>query len=235
MKTENTGQAPREKPLALVVFLENVGHLAGLSLPQWAMNTIDYVTEEYAKFLLHWHGAYRRYGKVVILEDALATGPSLAETLLAVSRTHTVDLLLLVHGHHEQLVGHRGRVMVGRETFDPLLARYQADPQCLDLRVVYGLNCYGASLAPIWIALGATATNGSCGVNWFPEPSLSTFLANWLHGRPYSESVVASNDRANRWWRVILKNKTGAPDQEHPWIESSRQIVFGAYDVSIES
>ena len=32
------------KPLALVVFLENVGHIAGLNLPQWAMNTIEMLT-----------------------------------------------------------------------------------------------------------------------------------------------------------------------------------------------
>ncbi|MBK8047746.1 MAG: hypothetical protein IPK16_11815 [Anaerolineales bacterium] len=235
MPTDTAGQVPRGKPLALVVFLENVGHLAGLSLPQWVMNTIDFTTEEYAKLLLHWHGAYRRYDRVVILEDDLATGPSLAETLLTVSSTHTIDLLLLVHGHYEQLVGYRGRVMVGSETFDPLQAQYQADPNRLDLRMVYGLNCYGASLAPTWLALGATVANGSCGVNWFPEPSLSTFLSRWLHGQPYSEAVVASNVRANQWWRLILKNKTGVPGQEHPWIESSRQIVFGVRDVSINS
>ena len=50
-----------QKPLALVVFLENVGHIAGLKLPQWLMDGIDFVTEEYAKILLHLYGAYRRY------------------------------------------------------------------------------------------------------------------------------------------------------------------------------
>ena len=60
--------AATNRPLALIVFLENVGHIAGLKLPQWAMNTIDFVTEEYAKALLHWHGAYRCYDRVVVLE-----------------------------------------------------------------------------------------------------------------------------------------------------------------------
>ena len=71
------------KPLALIVFLENVGHIAGLKLPQWAMNTVDFVTEEYAKALLHLYGAHRRYDRVLVLEDARATGPQLAAALLA--------------------------------------------------------------------------------------------------------------------------------------------------------
>jgi hypothetical protein len=218
------------KPLALVVFLENVGHVAHLKLPQWVMNTIDYATEEYAKLLLRWHGAYGRYDRVVVLEDAQATGPQLAAALLTTSLTHTVDVLLLVHGHEGQLVGHRGRERVGRETFDALLAAYRRDSTALDLRMVYGLNCYGLSLAPTWLALGARVANGSPGVNWFPEPSLSVFLRNWLRGAPYSTAVVAANTAANHWWGKLLKSQG---DEAHPWINSSRQVVFGREDVTI--
>jgi hypothetical protein len=221
------------KPLALVVFLENVGHIAGLNLPQWAMNTIDFVTEEYAKVLLHVHGAYRRYHRVVVLEDEQATGAQLAAALLATSRTHTVDVLLLVHGHTGQLVGFRGTQRVGIETFDALLAAYRNDPKVLDLRMVYGLNCYGLSLASTWLDLGAQVVNGAPGVNWFPEPSLSVFLCNWLGGRPYSEAVVASNTTASRWWGKLLKPSKDHPDQEHPWILSSRQVVFGKKDLTV--
>lgn len=221
------------KPLALVVFLENVGHIAGFNLPQWAMNTIDFVTEEYAKALLHLYGAYRRYEQVIVLEDEQATGAQLAGALLATSRTHTVDVLLLVHGHTGQLVGFKGGHRVGIETFDALLAAYRNDSQALDLRMVYGLNCYGLSLAPTWLDLGAQAVNGAPGVNWFPEPSLSVFLRKWLGGHPYSEAVVASNTTASRWWSKILKPSKDHPEQEHPWIASSRQVVFGRKDVTV--
>jgi hypothetical protein len=221
------------KPLALVVFLENVGHIAGLKLPQWAMNTIDFVTEEYAKLLLRAHGAYRRYDSVIVLEDAQATGAQLAATLLAASRTHTVDVLLLVHGHTGQLVGYKGKQRVGAETFDALLATYRHDRAALDLRMVYGLNCYGLSLAPTWLALGAQAVNGAPGVNWFPEPSLSVFLRKWLGGRPYSEAVVASNATATRWWGKLLKPPKNRPGEDHPWICSSRQVVFGKADLTL--
>jgi len=221
------------KPLALVVFLENVGHLAGLKLPQWVMGTIDFATEEYAKALLHWYGAYRQYDRVLVLEDERATGPQLAAALLEASRTHTVDVLLLVHGHECQLVGYRGRERVGMETFGPLLRGYRSDPASLDLRMVYGLNCYGLTLAPTWLALGAKAANGSPGVNWFPEPSLSVFLRHWLRGDRYSEAVVASNSAATHWWGKILKPSQTQPGCDHPWIASSRQVVFGVEDIRL--
>ena len=223
---------PASKPLALVVFLENVGHVASLHLPQWVTATIDFLTEEYAKLLLRLYGAHNRYDRVIILEDARATGPQLTAALLDASRTHTVDVLLLVHGHTGLLVGHRGRHTVGAETFAPLLDRYAADPAALDLRMVYGLNCYGITLAPTWLALGAQVANGAVGVNWFPEPSLSVFLRRWLAGQPYSNAVVASNVTANRWWRRILPNgPAGAP---HPWLVSSQQVIYGRRDVRID-
>jgi hypothetical protein len=220
----------RKRPLALVVFLENVGHIHGINLPQWAMDIIDYASEEYAKGLLRLFGAYQRYDRILILEDQQATGPELANALLSTSQTHRVDLLLLVHGHEGCLVGYRGKEMVGADTFQRLRNAYDQNRQALDLRMVYGLNCYGASLANTWIELGAEVVNGSVGVNWFPEPSLSVFLRNWLGGQPFSRSVRRSNRRANQIWYRLLRS---TPRQAHPWIVSSRQIVFGQADITI--
>lgn len=193
---------------------------------------IDWVTEEYAKLLLHLYGAHRRYSRVTILEDADATGPKLAASLLHASKTHTVDLLLLAHGHEGVLVGHRGREMVGAEVFSALQRIYDESPAKLDLRVVYGLNCYGLSLAWQWLALGAQAANGAAGVNWFPEPSLSVFLRNWLRGEPYSVAVQRSNLAADHWWLKLLRAGGG---REHPWIVSSRQVVVGVCDVTLHT
>jgi hypothetical protein len=105
-------------------------------------------------------------------------------------------------------------------------------PVQFDLRMVYGLNCYGLSLAWKWLELGVQAANGAVGVNWFPEPSLSVFLRNWLAGESYSVAVGRSNAAANRWWRRILRT---SPSAEHPWITSSRQIVVGRRDVTIDA
>ena len=109
---------------------------------------------------------------------------------------------------------------------------HQIQPASLDLRMVYGLNCYGLTLAPTWLALGAQVANGALGVNWFPEPSLSVFLRRWLGGSAYSEAVVASNVTANRWWRRILRSRPGAPP--HPWLVSSQQVVYGRRELRID-
>ncbi len=77
------------------------------------MVAIDYLTEEYAKLLLRFYGAYRVYDAVVILEDEQATGLRLAETLLRLGPAYTTDLLLLVHGHEGKLVGYCGQELIG--------------------------------------------------------------------------------------------------------------------------
>ena len=197
------------------------------------MNVIDWTTEEYAKLLLRALGAHRRYDRVVILEDADATGPKLAAALLDCSAAHQVDVLLLVHGLAGQLVGHRGQEHVGAETFEPLLDAYRADPSTLKLRMVYGVNCHGVSLASTWLALGAQVVNGAVGVNWMPEPSLFVFLRGWLGGQPYSVALARSHRAANRFWRRIWR--ADAAGRDHDFIRGSRQVIFGQRDVTISS
>lgn len=218
---------------ALVVFLENVGHIHGIPLPQWAMNVIDWALEEYAKIALRLYGAYRHYDSVIVLEDEDATGPKLAEALKIASEDHVVDIMLLVHGHEHCLVGYKGQEMVGAETFNPLIKAYKKDTSILNLRMVYGVNCYGASLAPVWLALGAKASNGASGVNWLPEPSISVFLRNWLKGKPYSYAVSHSNEVASRWGNFVMRPPEAGCD--HPAIASSRQAVFGDAELTINT
>ncbi len=172
------------KPVALVVFLENVGHLHGVALPRWMMAAIDFVTEEYAKLALRWHGVHRHYQRVIILEDERANGSDLRAVLIAASRTHRVDVLILAHGLPGRVIGFRGEQQVGEETFAPLRSAFARQPDLLDLRMVWQMNCFGASLIALWRELGAQVVNGSIGVNWLPEPALSLFLRAWLDGRP---------------------------------------------------
>ena len=221
------------RPLALVVFLENVGHIHGIDLPRWVMAVIDWATEEYAKLLLRLLGAHGRYDRVVILEDDRATAQELTDALVHLSATHTVDQLLLVHGQERCLVGYRGRELVDGAALDRLAARYDEDRSLLDLRVVYGVNCFGASLASTWLGLGAHAVNGSHAVNWLPEPSLSLFLYRWLNGARFSEAVVYSAWWARALGRCVWRDR--ADGGEHPHIAGSRQIVYGLRDVTIGS
>jgi len=225
-------QRPAEsKGRALLVVLENVGHISGLNLSGWAMTVVDYVTEEYAKVLLRLLGAYRRYDRVMILEDADVTNEKMAAALLDLSRKHRVDQLLLVHGQKECLVGYQGRVYIDGHLFNALLEAYSQDPSALDLGVVYGVNCYGATLAPIWLALGADAVNGAVGVNWLPEPSLTLFLSQWLNGATYSESVTTGFRWARRAGKLVWPDKADGCEDVH--LAGSRQIVYGRRDVRL--
>lgn len=219
------------KQTALLVILENVGYVSGLNIPAWAMTAVDFVTEEYAKLLLWLLGAHRRYDRVVILEDSQVTNERVYSALLELSMEHRVDLLLLVHGQKQCLVGYRGEGYIDGGLFNPLLDAYRQDPSILDLGIVYGVNCYGATLAPTWLALGADAVNGAVGVNWFPEPSLSLFLARWLNGATYSESVETSFRWARRVGKVIWPDSRPGCEDAH--LTGSQQIVYGRRDVRL--
>jgi len=221
--------APKET--ALLVILENVGYISGLDLPGWAMAVIDTITEEYAKLLLRTLGAYRRYDRVVILEDAEVTNERMASALFDLSKRHRVDLLLLVHGQKECLVAYRGESYIDGGLFNPLLTAYRQDPFVLNLGIVYGVNCYGASLAPTWLALGADAVNGAVGVNRFPEPSLTLFLSRWLNGSTYSDAIETSFHWARRVGKLFWPDK--ADGCEDPHVAGSRQIIYGRQDVRL--
>jgi hypothetical protein len=202
-------------PRALVVLLENVGHIHGVPLPNWAQNAIDFLTEEYAKARLRWFGAYRRYDRVIILEDDAATGTQLVDALLALGNDYTTDLLLLVHGRQGSLVGYRDQTQVDKATFDRLEAIYATNPHAFHLRMVFGLNCYGVSLGPVWLNLGAKIVNGACGVN----------------GDPYSIALMASHSQGLRWGQRIWQPDVHGND--HPRIAGSRQVIYGVHDVTI--
>lgn len=230
----NALAAPRphgHKPVALVVLLENVGYIAGLNIPPWLMTLIDFVTEEYAKLLLRLLGAQSRYDRVIILEDEHATANHLEKALQRASQTHRVDLLLLVHGQPQRLVGYKGETFLDASFFKALLAAYRENPHLLDLRMVYGVNCYGASLAPLWLALGAEAVNGAVGVNWLPEPSLSLFLWKWLRGASYVEAVAHSFRWAKRLGKLLWPDRPGRGEDPH--MVGSQQIVMGRQDIRL--
>jgi len=216
------------RPRALVVLLEGVGSIAGHALPPWLMAAVDHLTEEYAKRLLRGQEVHRHYHRVVILEDAQVTGPMFVQAMGEVGATHTVDLLLLVHGLEGHLVGFQGREHLGAETFRALRRLRRGDPGALELRTVYGVNCFGASLAPAWLELGAQAVAGAVGVNWFPEPSLRLFLGAWTAGARFSRAVEAAYLGVQRLARVLTlgRSQTVWP----AWLRSSRPVILGRRD-----
>lgn len=209
--------------MALLVFLENRGTISGVSLPPWAMAVVDFVAEEYVKSVLRLHGVYRRYDRVLILEDARATGKELRAALVSLSGAFVLDVLVLAHGGPDSIIGYGGEEITAR-TFASLIALAQANPGLLNLRAVWQMNCHGVTMLQTWRALGARSVSGTPGVNWLPEPALSLFLRRWLRGEPFSLAVKQSGRAAEQLWQRVYGRPSG---RTHPNLESSRPIVYG--------
>lgn len=217
----------------LIVFLENGGRAGGVNLPPWASQALDRLTQAYARTAV-WLQARRHYDRIVVLEEEQATAAQLWQTLLDAGEA-TVDLLLLVHGQVGYACGH-GDNQVGADFFAGLRQLRAAGLAPFRLRAVYQMNCYGQSLAGEWLSLGAQAVNGSVGVNWLPEPSLSLFLRGWLGGRPFEQAVQSSYRAASRTLGLIWRPQAGRAgvQQPHDKIASSRMMVFGGGDLRRE-
>jgi hypothetical protein len=210
----------------LVVFLENGGRAGGVDLPAWAAQAMDRFTQAYARTAVQLQ-ARRHYGRIVVLEEEAATAARLWQALLDAGDA-TVDLLLLVHGLPGYACGH-GDDRVGADFFAGLRALRAAGLAPFRLRAVYQMNCYGQSLAAEWLSIGAQAVNGSVGVNWLPEPSLSVFLRAWLGGATFEQAVERSYRAASRVLGLVWRPQAGRSGmkQPHDKIASSRMRVVG--------
>lgn len=217
--------APRSSTI-LLVFLENGGRVGGVHLPRWASLALDRSTQAYGRAAV-WLQAHRRYDRIVVLEEERATAAHLWQALLDVGDA-VLDVLMLVHGQPGYACGH-GDDRVGADFFAGLRNVRAAGLAPFHLRAVYQMNCYGQSLAPEWLSLGAQAVNGSVGVNWLPEPSLSVFLRHWLGGATFEQAVQRSYRAASRALGLVWRPQSSRAGvrQPHDKIASSRMEVFG--------
>lgn len=210
----------------LVVFLENGGRVGGIDLPAWASLALDRFSQGYARTVV-WLQARRHYDRIVALEEEQATAAHLWQALLDAGDA-VADVMMLVHGQAGYACGH-GDNQVGADFFAGLRSLRAAGLAQFHLRAVYQMNCYGQSLAPEWLSLGAQAVNGSVGINWLPEPSLSVFLRNWLGGATFEQAVQRSYRAASRVLGLVWRPKASRAgmSQPHDKIVSSRMEVFG--------
>jgi hypothetical protein len=210
----------------LLVFLENGGRVGGVDLPLWASNALDRFSQAYARTAVRLQ-AHPHYDRIVVLEEEQATAAHLWQALLDAGDA-TVDLLMLVHGQAGYACGH-GDNQVGVDFFAGLRQMRAAGLARFRLRAVYQMNCYGQSLGQEWLSIGAQAVNGSVGVNWLPEPSLSVFLRGWLSGQSFEQAVQRSYRAASRTLGLVWRPQ-GSRDGvrlPHDKIISSRMEVFG--------
>ncbi|MER2599424.1 MAG: hypothetical protein ABTQ73_07890 [Caldilineales bacterium] len=210
----------------LIVFLENGGQVGGVVLPPLVSFLLDRSAQTYAKAAV-WLQARRHYDRIVMLDEAQATEAHLWQALIEAGHA-TVDVLMLVHGLPGQAYGYGGRV-VKADFFAGLRSLRAAGQAPFTLRAVYQMNCYGQSLMEEWLSLGAQAVNGSVGVNWLPEPSLSVFLWHWLRGRSFEDAIQRSYATASRLLGLIWRPEAARSgiQQPHAKIASSRMTVAG--------
>jgi hypothetical protein len=225
-------QAAPQPSTVLIVFLENGGRVGGVNLPPWASQALDRFTQAYARAAVQLQ-ARRHYDRIVVLEEEQATAAQLWQALVDAGNA-TVDVLMLVHGQAGYACGH-GDDRVGADFFAGLRQLRAAGLTPFNLRAVYQMNCYGQTLAPGWLSIGAQAVNGSEGVNWLPEPSLSVFLRGWLGGRPFEQAVQDSYRAASRVLGLVWRpqNNRAAARHPHDKIASSRMEVFGDGELRI--
>lgn len=225
IQTAKAPAAPQSSTV-LIVFLENGGRVGGVNLSPRASQALDRFTQAYARFAVQLQ-ARRHYDRIVVLEEEQATAAQLWQALLDAGDA-VVDVLMLVHGQTGYACGH-GDDRVGADFFAGLRQLRAAGLAPFNLRAVYQMNCYGKTLAPEWLSIGAQAVNGSEGVNWLPEPSLSVFLRGWLGGRPFEQAVQDSYRAASRSLGLVWRPQTSASGarQPHEKIASSRMAVFG--------
>ncbi len=225
-------QVSSQPSTVLLLFLENGGRAGGVDLPAWAAQAMDRFTQAYARTAVQLQ-ARRHYGLIVVLEEEQATAARLWQALLDAGDA-TVDLLLLVHGQVGYACGH-GDDRVGADFFAGLRSLRAAGLAPFRLRAVYQMNCYGQSLAAEWLSIGAQAVNGSAGVNWLPEPSLSVFLRSWLGGATFEQAVQRSYRAASRVLGLVWRPQPTRAGVQHPHdkIASSRMKVFGNGELQI--
>lgn len=226
LKQRSVPPAPPGASTILIVFLENGGRVGGVDLPRWSSLAMDRSTQAYGRAAV-WLQARRHYDRIILLEEEQATAAHLWWALLDAGDA-TVDVLMLVHGQVGYACGH-GDNLVGADFFAGLRSLRAAGLAPFRLRAVYQMNCYGQSLGPEWLSIGAQAVNGAVGVNWLPEPSLSVFLRHWLGGASFEQAVQRSYRAASRVLSLVWRpqrDPTGARPP-HDKIASSRMVVVG--------
>lgn len=65
----------------------------------------------------------------------------------------------------------------------------------MPIRMVYGVNCYGKTMAPTWREIGAKVTAGARYVNFYPN-QFGKFANEWNKGNVTFENAVKASDTA---------------------------------------
>lgn len=246
--TEGGGFTGGAEGLALLVFLENGGSVDAVfgnlldphpGVKEYLERFIDVVAEGYVTTINRFSNARGRvYERVLILEDAIATGAQLESSLNQLADDgFLTDVITVGHGTTEKLIGFEDEVVSSEQVRQFASTRGSQLP----IRSVFMINCKAASMNAAWQEAGARASAGSRGNNWIPVPMLETFWHVWTGGATFSEAVGTAYSVARRAWEPLYEVGRLVPAADvSGWfddqkLEDSRLVVAGNGALSIRS
>jgi len=106
---------------------------------------------------------------------------------------YDVDLYIFSHGWDKAFRTSKGTY---GENTSVTAAYLEESVKPLNLNAVWQCNCYGASLNPTWLKLGANVAAGSRYVNFYPT-RFNKFAKMWQDGTPFAEAVSESDTPAS--------------------------------------
>ncbi len=101
---------------------------------------------------------------------------------------YVVDVYIFSHGLNGLFLASKGTYGDNVALTGDYIERHVSP---LKLRLVWGTNCYGASLLPTWKRLGARAATGSRYVNFYPT-RFGAFAKRWQRGLPLGQCLTES-------------------------------------------
>lgn len=236
---------PAHADRVMIVLQENGGSLIfleGFSIPVQTKSTIeqtiDGMAETFMSFKAKLQGA-GKYQRIINLTDAACTRANLLQHLITESKNgNIVDLYIFGHGLTEELSLKNEKLSGGtggniRSLLTDARNREGKTFQ-FSLRLVYMVNCFGASVNDDWQAIGADASVGSRCINWMPEPMATLFAQKFVQeNKTVQVAAAESHAAASVAWYV-----PGAPlgyyddDKHSPCggrnaFETSQPIVGG--------
>lgn len=237
---------------ALVVFIENTGSLpfqwdsrVGKIVQEGLEKVVDYVSEEFEKWLNKFSAAKgRKYREVILLEDQKATYANLKSTLHNLAnRGFVIDVFTLTHGNRSSFSAYNGGSISASNIRDIRNSYGSALP----IRVVYQMNCQASGLNDDWQYAGARAVAGALNNNYIPEPMMSKFWNNWLRGDSFQVAVsTAYNDSVKLITDTIAKAETFIPlvggriksaleSAINPLLADSKPVVAGNGAITVDT
>jgi hypothetical protein len=168
----------------------------------------------------------RHYGKIYWLVGKRATRQRFFESIRHAARNEKiVDVLLFAHGMSELVAFHGGHVCDGEIYYELFSRGGEA------VRMVYQMNCFGASLNDDWLQAGANGVTGPVGYNIFPTIHMPEYLKRWCRGEDMCTAAHKAYRKAKpygkKWYYKLMIRMFGKRKVRSSSIRESRYQFNG--------